>query len=58
MNELDNCPFCKSDDVEINHHAGATFVDCLNCNASGPIVPVGDNDKAVELWNNASRGEE
>ena len=55
--DLDNCPFCGSDDVHFGKsYEGMTrwfFVECWKCLASGP-TDLGISG-AVELWNKRVR---
>ncbi len=43
------CPFCKSDDLEVQKGYRSSWVYCTGCGAYGPIG--NDDDGAAEAWN-------
>lgn len=47
------CPFCGSENVELICSGSAWFVECRECQATGPMLVDGedrDSIRAVELW--------
>ena len=53
MEEIKECPYCGSDQVETMETWGKRYVNCNDCNATGPTTTGSKND-AVLLWNAAS----
>lgn len=52
-NQIPPCPFCGSENVELTCSGPAWFVECHECDATGPMVTDGDpldSKRAVELW--------
>ncbi len=47
--ELKECPFCESDNLEVQKGYRSSWVYCNGCGAYGPIGD--DDDGAVEVWN-------
>ena len=46
------CPFCKSNDVEVQEGSFVCWVACMKCDANGP--PSESIDEAIKLWNLAN----
>lgn len=47
------CPFCGSKNIELICSGSAWFVECRECQATGPMMVDGDDRdsaRAVELW--------
>lgn len=48
--QINACPFCGHDDVEIGEVSPSEFaVDCPDCRCIGPIS--GDIKGAIDAWN-------
>ena len=46
---VEPCPFCGSENVEIDEAGVAYVTFCLDCDAQGPVA--NEIKKAVEKWN-------
>ena len=53
MEEIKECPYCGSNQVETMETWGKRYVNCNDCNATGPTTTGSKND-AVLLWNAAA----
>lgn len=54
--KLKPCPFCGSDDLEINGSPAMFWVTCNKCNCEGPYFTnrgevMRSKNKAAEWWN-------
>ena len=48
---ITSCPFCKSNDVEVQDGSFVCWVACMKCDANGP--PTESIDESIKLWNRA-----
>ena len=59
MSELLPCPFCGSDDVQLEYARKAQFwvywIECNGCGCEGPIEITGDNVDALNTPEDAAR---
>lgn len=64
--EINDCPFCGSDNVKPIHHEGSwgyssskDYVKCLNCGATGGIIEdsnCGNHmEEAIKKWNKRAK---
>lgn len=56
--KLRACPFCGSEDVNVQSGWSIAYVYCKNCKMEGPVVHIGQvsrwqnmTEKATALWN-------
>lgn len=51
-NEINNCPFCDSENIAASELHGDHWVTCIKCDTEGPVDS--NKEKAIKLWNSAS----
>ncbi len=48
---ISSCPFCNSSAVQVLENSDSCWVNCMDCNADGPVTE--NIDQAILEWNRA-----
>jgi hypothetical protein len=49
------CPFCGSDQLNVEDHLGTTIICCRECLSVGPVTAAQSQAQAWQRWNHRPR---
>ena len=54
---ITGCPFCGSDQLNVEDHLGTTIICCRDCLAVGPVTAAQSQAQAWKRWNTRPRSD-